>query len=75
MWYGVCTQSSVPKPILAKLQATLIKTLSTPDMKARLAEATIDAAPSTPEEFAAFIRGQVEMWSRVVRDAKVPKQN
>jgi tripartite-type tricarboxylate transporter receptor subunit TctC len=75
VWYGVCTQSSVPKPVLAKLQATLTRTLATPEMKARLAEATIDAAPNTPEEFAAFIRGQVEMWSRVVRDAKVPKQN
>ena len=75
VWYGVCTQSSVPKPILAKLHATLFKTLSTPEMKARLADATIAAEPGTPEQLAAFIRGQVEMWSRVVRDANVPKQN
>ena len=75
VWYGVCAQSSVPKPILAKLHATLMRTLSLPEMKARLAEATIDASPNTPEEFAAFIRGEVEKWTRVVRDANIPKQN
>ena len=75
VWYGVCTQSAVPKPILAKLQATLARTLATPEMKARLGEATIEVAPNTPEEFAAFIRGEVEKWTRVVRDANVPKQN
>jgi tripartite-type tricarboxylate transporter receptor subunit TctC len=74
VWYGVCTQSSVPKPILAKLHATLLKTLNTPEMKARLAEATIDASPNTPEDFAAFIRAEQEKWARVVRDANIPKQ-
>jgi tripartite-type tricarboxylate transporter receptor subunit TctC len=74
VWYGVCAQSSVPKPILAKLHATLLKTLSLPEMKARLAESTIDVSPTTPEEFAAFIRAEVEKWTRVVRDANIPKQ-
>ena len=74
VWYGVCAQSSVPKPILAKLHATLLKTLNLPEMKARLAESTIDASPTTPEEFAAFIRAETEKWTRVVRDANIPKQ-
>jgi tripartite-type tricarboxylate transporter receptor subunit TctC len=74
VWYGVCAPSSVPKPILAKLHATLLKTLSQPEMKARLADATIDAAPGTPEEFTAFIRAEVEKWTRVVREANIPKQ-
>jgi len=43
-------------------------------MKARLAESTIDATPNSPEEFAAFIRGEVEKWTRVVKDANLPKQ-
>jgi tripartite-type tricarboxylate transporter receptor subunit TctC len=75
VWYGVCAQSSVPKPILAKLHATLMKTLGLPEMKARLAEATIEASPMTPDEFGAFIRAEVEKWTRVVRDANIPKQN
>ena len=74
VWYGVCTQASVPKPILAKLSATLVKTLNLPEMKARLAESTIDATPTTPEEFADFIAAETVKWARVVKDAGIPKQ-
>jgi len=74
VWYGVCTQSAVPKPILAKLSATLLKVLNTPEMKARLAENTIEATPTSPEEFAAFIRAETDKWAKVVKDANLPKQ-
>jgi len=74
VWYGVCTQAAVPKPILATLNATLVKTLSMPEMGTRLAEATIDASPTTPDEFLAFIRAETEKWERVARDAGMPKQ-
>ncbi len=74
VWYAVCTQAAVPKPILAKLSATLLRTLNLPEMKARLAEATIEASPGTPEELAAFIQAETEKWAKVVRDANLPKQ-
>jgi tripartite-type tricarboxylate transporter receptor subunit TctC len=74
VWYGVCTQSAVPKPILDKLHATLVKTLNMPEMMARLADSTIDVSPTTQEEFAAFIRAEIDKWAAVVRDANVPKQ-
>jgi tripartite-type tricarboxylate transporter receptor subunit TctC len=67
-------QSAVPKPILAKLHATLVKTLNLPEMKARLAEATIDASPTTQEEFAAFIQKETDKWAAVVKAADIPKQ-
>ena len=72
--YGRCTQAAVPKPVLATLNETLVRTLNMPEMKARLAEATIDASPTTPDEFLAFIRSETEKWERVARDAGVPKQ-
>ena len=74
VWYGVCTQSGVPKPILDKLHATLVKTVNLPEIKARLADVSIDAAPNSPEEFAAFIRGEIERWSGVVLEANIAKQ-
>jgi tripartite-type tricarboxylate transporter receptor subunit TctC len=74
VWYGVCAQSGVPKAIQAKLHSTLHRVLNTPEMKARLAESTIEATPNSQEEFATFIRGEVEKWTRVVRDANLPKQ-
>jgi tripartite-type tricarboxylate transporter receptor subunit TctC len=74
VWYGVCAQAAVPKPILAKLSATLLATLNLPEMRERLAESTIEVSPTSPDEFAAFIRAETEKWARVVRDANLPKQ-
>jgi tripartite-type tricarboxylate transporter receptor subunit TctC len=74
VWYGVCAQAAVPKPILAKLSATLLRTLNVPEVRARLAENTIDVSPTTPDEFAAFIKAETERWVRVVKDAGIPKQ-
>jgi tripartite-type tricarboxylate transporter receptor subunit TctC len=74
VWYGVVTQSAVPKPILAKLSTTLLKTLNQPELKARLAESTIEAEPGTPEQFAAFIAAETAKWAKVVKDAAIPKQ-
>jgi len=74
VWYAACAPSATPRPVLAKLHATLLKTLALPEMKARLAEASIDVTPSSPEEMAAFIRREIDMWTRVVRDANIPKQ-
>jgi tripartite-type tricarboxylate transporter receptor subunit TctC len=45
-----------------------------PEMKARLADSSIDASPTTQEEFAAFIRAEIDKWTAVVRDAHVPMQ-
>ena len=74
VWYGVCAPAAVPKPILATLNATLVKTLNMPEVRARLAEATVDATPMTQEEFLAFIRAETEKWARVVKEAGVEKQ-
>ena len=56
VWYAACAPAATPRPVLAKLHATLVKTLALPEMKARLAEASIDVTPSSPEEMAAFVR-------------------
>ena len=74
VWYAVCAQAAVAKPILDKLSATLLRTLSFPETRTRLAENSIDVTPTTPEEFAAFIRAETERWAGVVRDANIPKQ-
>ena len=74
VWYGLCAPSATSKPILAKLNADINKALSSPDTQKRLVEQGVDAAPSTPEQFAAFIKSETDTWAKVVRDAKVPQQ-
>jgi tripartite-type tricarboxylate transporter receptor subunit TctC len=74
VWYGVCAPSAIPKAVLAKLNADVTRALSAPDTQKKLVDIGIDVAPSTPEQFGAFIKKESEMWARVVREGKIPQQ-
>ncbi len=74
VWYGLCAPAAVPKPILAKLNSDLHQALNAPDVQRRLIEQGIDPLPSTPDQFASFIRSETEKWAKVVKDAGVPQQ-
>jgi tripartite-type tricarboxylate transporter receptor subunit TctC len=74
VWYGLCAPAAVPKAILSKLNTDLHQALNAPDVQRRLLEQGVDPAPSTPDQFAAFIRAETEKWARVVKDARVPQQ-
>jgi len=69
-WYGICTQSKVPQPILTKLNADLNKILSGP-LKARLEDQGIAVAPTTSEQFAAHVKSEIAKWTKVVKAAKL----
>jgi len=74
VWYGVCAPAGVPKPILAKLSRTLLQTLNMPETKARLAQNSIEAAPTTPAEFLTFIKSEAAKFAKVVKDAGIPRK-
>jgi tripartite-type tricarboxylate transporter receptor subunit TctC len=69
-WYGICTQAKVPQPVLAKLNADLHKVLAGP-LKKRLEDEGVDVTPSTPEQFAAHAKAEIEKWTKVVIAAKL----
>lgn len=70
-WYGLCTQSKVPQPILAKLNADANKLLSGGPLRKRLEDQGITLTPATPEEFAAHVKAEIARWTKVVQDAKL----
>ena len=71
-WYGICTQSKVPQPILTRLNQDLHKVLNGPALRKRLEDQGVEVRPSTPEEFVAHVRKEIAKWTQVVRDAKLP---
>ena len=69
-WYGLCTQSKVPQPILVKLHADGAKVLAGP-LKKRLEDQGITVEQVTAAQFAAHVKAEIAKWTRVVRDAKL----
>ena len=59
LWYGVAAPGGTPAPIVQRLNAELIKILSTPDIRKSLTEQGADVQGGTPEEFVAFMRQRV----------------
>jgi tripartite-type tricarboxylate transporter receptor subunit TctC len=73
-WYGLCAPAGTPRPIIDKVHADLSTVLLSPDVQQRMNELVIDAAPTSPEEFAQFIRSETSRWAKVVKDAGIPPQ-
>ena len=69
--YGLYTPAAVPKPIIAKLNRDVVKTLDARDVRERLAQQGADAASTTPEELAALQKSEIGKWAKVVRQSGV----
>ena len=68
---GVLAPAGTPPAAVAKLSEALLKALASPEVLERFAAQGLDAAPSSPAEFAAFIRDQIAKWSRVAKEANI----
>ena len=70
-WTGLCGPAGLPAEIVRKVNTDLVAILREPAMAARIQEMGGTAAPSTPEEFAAFVRREIAQWREVARVANV----
>lgn len=70
-WYGLFVPAATPKPIVARLSAESIKVLKMPDVIARLSSQGAEPVGSTPEEFAAYVRGEINKWANLVKLANM----
>ena len=68
-WYGLSAPAGTSKEIIARLHAETIKVLGFPDVKERLFNAGFEIVTSTPEQFAAFTRNEIQKWGKIVKAA------
>ncbi len=67
LWQGVLVPAGTPPDIVAKLNADLNKVLAMPEIRTKIAELGADPMGGTPEQFAAFIKGETERWARLIK--------
>ena len=70
-WNGVFVPHGTPAAIVEKLNTAANKALVSPQVTARFTELNVETHSTTPEEFAAYIENQMQLWSRVVKDANI----
>jgi tripartite-type tricarboxylate transporter receptor subunit TctC len=68
-WYGVMAPAGVPKDVLGKIHADVERALKQKDVQQRFEAEGGDPTPTTPEQFAAFIKNEVVKWGKAVKES------
>ncbi len=68
-WNGVLTPAGVPKEIIARLNAVIVKALNMPEMKQLFTKQGYETQTGTPEQFAAFIRSEIAQSAKLIKFA------
>ena len=58
-WFGISTQAQVPKDILDRLQAELVKVIAQPDFQTKLGELGLTPRYMAGAEYTAFIQSEI----------------
>ena len=66
-WYGLLAPAKTPAAIIERLNRDVVKVLNMPNVKEQLFRSGLDASPSTPKEFSAYIKSEMAKWAKVVK--------
>ena len=66
-WYGVLAPVGTPRPIIGRLSEELARIVRIPEVRASLLAQGSEPAGSTPDEFARFLRAEIDKWARIVK--------
>ena len=70
-WAVLFAPARTPAPIIARLNHDVREVLALPEVRERLAALAADAAPSSPEELGAHVRGEIARIARIVSEARL----
>lgn len=68
-WYGFLAPAGVPRPIVEKLEAEIIRALGDAEVKRKLIVQGLEAHPRSATEFGKFIDDETAKWSALIRAA------
>ena len=66
--------AGTPPEVIARLNAEAVKAVNSPEIKARLLQLGLEPAPSSPAEFAAYIKSEIAGFAKLVKLAGVEPQ-
>ena len=73
-WRGVLAPAATPREIVYKLNAEIVKTLRSPDIRESLAREGFEPIGDTPEQFAALIKSEVARYAKLIKAAGISGQ-
>jgi len=70
-WYGLVAPAKTPKAIIDRINKDLTTALKSPEVVQQLNARGIDSTPSSPVEYAKFIRDEDKKWVPIIKRANI----
>jgi tripartite-type tricarboxylate transporter receptor subunit TctC len=74
LWFGVWAPAGTPASIVAKISADVRKALADPGVREKLSSLGNDPMDMPPEDFARFVRAEMDAYARIIRAAGIKQQ-
>jgi len=71
LWFGLLTSSGAARAIVAKLNREIVSILGEPELKERWSRIGMEPRPMAPEEFDKVVRDDIEIFTKIARDANI----
>jgi tripartite-type tricarboxylate transporter receptor subunit TctC len=66
-WIGLVAPAATPAPIIQRLNQEFVAAMRDPAINEKLKAQYMDAEPGTPQQFAAFMQGELKKWGPVIK--------
>lgn len=66
-WFGVLAPARTPAPVIARLNAEIVKALQAPDIKEKMTRLGAEPSPTTPQQFETLIQKDLKKYAAVVK--------
>jgi len=73
-WNGLAVPAKTPKAIIDRLNEEVRAAISSPQVKQRFQELSVEPNPSTPQHMHSFVISEITKWNALIDKAKIPRQ-
>ncbi len=74
VWFGLFAPAGTPKSIITKIDRDVVAVLKLPEARDALLAQGAEASPTTPEEFALYLRKEIDKWGKVIKEAGIKSE-
>jgi len=73
-WYGIFAPRGTPRPVIDKLNKTLVAIVAEPSVRERLTRAGVVVQSSSPDAFGRMMEGELDRWETVRQKAGLERR-
>jgi len=70
-WFGIMVPANTPQQVITTIRAAAVAALRRPEISKRLYDLVYIPVGDQPEQFAHFIRSNIEKWRRIIREKRI----